>query len=74
MVIQLIYLIIPGPLTTDWDAYAKIAGGGTGSKFRGIIDEFYIFNCSLNEDQIRVVADTCKLREGKQFRYQTTSC
>ena len=53
-----------GPLTQDWDAYAKIASGGTGTQFRGIIDEFYIFNCSLVDEQIRVIADTCKLREG----------
>ena len=53
-----------GPLTQDWSNYAKIAGGGTGNQFKGIIDEFYIFNCSLIDEQVRVVADTCKLREG----------
>jgi len=55
-----------GPLTQDWDAYAKIASGGTGNQFKGIIDEFYIFNCSLVDEQIRVIADTCKLREGDE--------
>ena len=57
----------PGPLTQDWDAYAKIASGGTGNQFKGIIDEFYIFNCSLVDEQIRVIADTCKLREGMSY-------
>ena len=64
---RLRFIFISGPLTQDWDNYAKIAGGGTGNQFRGLIDEFYIFNCSLIDEQVRVVADTCKLREGKNF-------
>ena len=64
MSIDNVVILLPGPLTQDWDTYAKIASGGTGTQFKGIIDEFYIFNCSLADEQIRVIADTCKLREG----------
>ena len=38
-------------------------------RFRGFIDELFIYNCSLNADQIRLVANTCKGSERKYFMF-----
>ena len=36
------------------------------NKFKGVIDEFYVYNCSLNAQQIRIIADTCRDEGGKK--------
>ena len=35
------------------------------NKFKGVIDEFYVYNCSLTAQQIRVIADTCRDEGGE---------
>ena len=36
-------------------------------RFKGAIDEFYVYNCSLTAEQIKIVADTCRDTGGKRF-------
>jgi len=48
-----------------WNMFAALFPPVYENKFKGLIDEFYVYNCSLTIEQILVIADTCKDEGGK---------
>ncbi|XP_057304151.1 uncharacterized protein LOC130641387 isoform X2 [Hydractinia symbiolongicarpus] len=53
-----------GPLVDLWDMFAGLAGPIYTERFHGLLDELYIYNCSLTAEQIREVANTCRKNTG----------
>eukprot|EP00794_Sanderia_malayensis_P012811 gene12811-14124_t len=49
----------PMRLSQDWGAFAGI-GGQKDAELRGYVDEFYIFNRTLEESEIKQLHDKCK--------------
>lgn len=55
-----------GPLVSNWDAYAGFGGHRFEQSlpvmtqpFKGLLDEVYVYNCSLSKENIQQVADSC---------------
>lgn len=48
-----------------WDMFAALFPPVYENKFKGVIDEFYVYNCSLTAQQIRIIADTCRDEGGE---------
>jgi len=43
-----------------WNMFAALFPPVYENRFKGLIDEFYVYNCSLTVEQIRIIADTCR--------------
>lgn len=62
--IYIFFSILGKDELAEWNMFVAITPPAYTERFNGMLDEFYIYNCSLTSEQIRDIADTCRSKGG----------